>query len=69
MNQNNNGNSSIKHNGHTPVRVNNKESKGGIEQPDFNASRIATAHKSASLKNNSTLKQTFLNNSILPNYG
>lgn len=67
MNQNNS--SSIKHNGHTPVRVNSKEPKSGIEQPEFNASRIANAHKPASLKSNSTLKQTFLNNSILPNYG
>jgi hypothetical protein len=68
MNQNNNS-SSIKHNGHNPVRVNSKEPKSGIEQPESNVSRIANAHKSASLKSNSTLKQTFLNNSILPNYG
>ncbi len=69
MNQSNNANISIKHNGQTPVRVNSKETKCTVEQPEFNASKNAIAHKSASLKNNTTLKQTFLNNSVLPSYG
>ena len=69
---NNNNNGKVKQ-GSNAFRVNNTSQLkvGGIDPPDFNASRITATipHKSTSLKNNSTLKQTFLNNSILPNYG